>query len=77
MTCSTSEVAVCCSSDSVSSSVRWPGQWCAGAIVQQSRVLDSNHCLGGKIPNQLDLLVSEGTDFLAGHGEHTDQLALL
>ena len=24
MTCSTSEVAVCCSSDSVSSSVRWP-----------------------------------------------------
>ena len=53
MTFSTSLVAVCCSSDSDSSSVR-----CLH-LVEQPHVLDRDHRLVGKGGDQFDLLVSE------------------
>ena len=53
MTFSTSLVAVCCSSDSVRSSVR-----CLH-LVEQPHVLDGDHRLVGEGLNQLDLLVGE------------------
>ena len=57
MTSSTSEVAVCCSSDSVS--LR------ALQLVEQPRILDGDDRLGGEVLDQFDLLVGEGTNLLA------------
>ena len=37
-------------------------------FVEQPRVLDSDHRLGGEILHQLDLLVSKWTDFLTSNG---------
>ena len=53
MTLSTSAVAVCCSSASLSSRVR-----CLH-LVEQPRVLDRDHRLVGEGGDQLDLLVGE------------------
>src|SRR5262249_54266633 len=52
MTCSTSEVAVCCSSDSVSSRARLH-------LIEQAHILDRDHRLVGEGPDQLNLLVGE------------------
>ena len=60
MTLSTSDVAVCCSSDSVRSSVR-----CLH-LVEQPRVLDRDHRLVGEGRDKLDLLVGERTHLLCG-----------
>ena len=67
MTLSTSEVAVCCSSDSE----------IVGALaqlVEQPRVLDGDDGLRGEVLHQLDLLVGERPDFLAVDGDGADQL---
>ena len=59
MTLSTSEVAVCCSSDSERSSVRWRSSL-------SSRVFSmAMTAWAAKFVHQLDLLVGERTDFLA------------
>ena len=71
MTCKTSDVAVCCSSDSLRSSVR-----CA-QFLEQSRILDGNHGLFGKILDQLDLLVGERLHLLAIDRDDADQLVFL
>ena len=71
MTFSTSEVAVCCSSDF--------GQ-IVGALaqlVEQPRVLDGDDGLGGEVLHQLDLLVGERPHLLAVDGERADQLVFL
>ena len=60
MTLSTSEVAVCCSSDSPQ-------------FVEQPRVLDGDDGLGGEVLHQLDLLVSEWPDFLPVDDNSADQ----
>ena len=52
MTRSTSEVAVCCSSDSRGS-------------LQEPRVLDGDDGLGGEILDEIDLLLRERADFAA------------
>ena len=57
MTFSTSEVAVCCSRDSVSSRVR-----CLH-VFEQPHVLDRDHRLVGEGCDQLDLLVGERAHF--------------
>ena len=59
MTWSTSEVAVCCSSASreVSSAL--------AQFVEQPRVLDGDDGLRGEVLDEFDLLVGEGTNFLA------------
>jgi hypothetical protein len=62
MTLSTSAVAVCCCSDS--------------QFVEQPRVLDGDHGLGGEVRSERDLLVGEGTNLLAIYGERTDQFVL-
>ena len=67
MTRSTSEVAVCCSSASLSSRVR-----CLH-LLEQPHVLDRDHRLVGKGLNQLDLLVGERRDFLALEEDHADR----
>ena len=54
MTLKTSEVAVCCSSDSASSRVR------ACLRLEQPRVLDGDHGLVGEGFDQFDLLIGEG-----------------
>ena len=59
MTCNTSEVAVCCSSDSESSRVRLL------LGLEQSHVLDGDHRLVGEGRDQFDLLVGKGTHLLA------------
>ena len=64
MTLSTSAVAVCCSSD------------CA-QFVEQPRVLDGDDGLGGKVLNQLDLLIGEGPDLLPINGDSADQLVFI
>ena len=64
MTWSTSEVAVCCSSD-------------FAQFVQQSRIFDGDDGLAGEARDQRDLLVGKGTNFLAVHGEITDQFVVL
>jgi hypothetical protein len=46
-------------------------------FVQQPSVLDSNDGLGGKIADQLDLLLGERSDLLALDGDRTDKLLLL
>ena len=55
ITWSTSEVAVCCSSDS--------------QFVQQPRILDGDDSLGGEVRDQLDLLLGKWTNFLTVNGE--------
>ena len=63
ITRSTSDVAVCCSSNF--------GE-VGGALaqfVEQPRVLDGDDGLGGEILYQFDLLVSKGTNFLAVQAE--------
>jgi Ni,Fe-hydrogenase III small subunit len=42
-------------------------------LVEQPRVLDGNDSLSGEVLDQPDLLVGEGTDFLAGQEEGADQ----
>ena len=64
MTCSTSEVAVCCSSE-------------FAQLVEQPRVLDGDDGLGGEVLDQLDLLVGERANLLAVDGDRADQLVLL
>ena len=66
----TSEVAVCCSSDSLRSSV-------LTQLLEQSGILDGDHGLIGEVLHQLDLLVCERPDFLAEDGNRSDQLAFL
>ena len=67
MTFSTSEVAVCCSSDSVKSSVRWRNS------LKQPRVFDRDNGLRGEIGNKLDLLVGERSNFLTIDNNDADQ----
>ena len=56
MTLSTSEVAVCRCSE-------------FAQLVEQPRVLDGDHGLGGEVLHQFDLLVGERADLLAIDGE--------
>ena len=70
MTCSTSEVAVCCSSDS---------RKLARArlhLVEQPHVLDRDHRLVGEGRDQLDLLVGERPHLGARQHDHADRNAL-
>ena len=46
-------------------------------FVEQPRVLDGDDGLGGEVLDQLDLLVGEGTNFLAVQDERADQFVLL
>ena len=46
-------------------------------FVEQPRVLDGDDGLGGEVRDQLDLLVGEGTDFLAIDSDDADQFVLL
>ena len=64
MTLSTSAVAVCC---------------CSGfaQLVEQPRVLDGDHGLGGEILDQLDLLVGEREHLLPVDADDADQLVVL
>ena len=62
MTLSTSAVAVCCCKR-------------FAQLVEQARVLDRDDGLIGKILDQLDLLVGEGTDLLAVNRDRPDQIA--
>ena len=71
MTFSTSEVAVCCSSDSERSSVR-----CRNSF-EQPRVLDGDHRLGREVRHQFDLLVGERQHFLLIDADRADQIAFL
>ena len=71
MTLSTSEVAVCCSSDSVRSSVRWRSSL-------SSRVFSmAMTACAAKFVHQLDLLVGERPHLLAVDGDGADQLVVL
>ena len=70
MTSSTFDVAVCCSSDSERSLVRW-------RFVKQPRVLDGNDGLGGEILHQLDLLVGEGPHLLPINDDDANELVFL
>ena len=49
MTVSTSDVAVCCSSASERSSVRWLSSSVRWRFVEQPRVLDGDHGLGSEV----------------------------
>ncbi len=70
MTWSTSDVAVCCSSDSVRSVVRWRSSL-------SSRVFSmAMTAWAAKFLDQLDLLVGERPDLLAVDGDGANQLAL-
>ena len=64
MTCSTSAVAVCCSSNSSSQ------------LVEQAGVLDGNDGLRGEVLQQLDLLIGEWADLLAVDSDAADQPVL-
>ena len=44
--------------------------------LEQSRVLDGDHRLGGEILDHLDLLVGEGADLLPVDGDGADQLSV-
>ena len=68
MTCSTSEVAVCCSSLEIV--VR-------AQLVEQPRVLDGDDGLGGEVAHQLDLLVGEWTHLLAKNADRADKFVVL
>src|SRR6187399_2203898 len=46
-------------------------------VVEQSRILDGDDGLRGKVLNQLDLLVGERKDLLAEDGNDPNQLAFL
>jgi hypothetical protein len=46
-------------------------------LVEQPRVLDGDHGLGGEILDQLDLLVGERAHLLTIDGDNTDELLLL
>ncbi len=46
-------------------------------LVQQSRVFNRDDGLGGKVLQQLDLLVGEQSNVLTINGDDTDQLVLL
>ena len=46
-------------------------------FVEQPRVLDGDDGLSGEVLYQLDLLFGEGTNFLAGQSERSDQFVLL
>ena len=66
MTCSTSEVAVCCSNDSVSSAVRWLRSVVRWRSSFSSRAFSmAMAAWAAKLCNQRDLLVGKGTHFLA------------
>ena len=71
MTPSTSDVAVCCFSNSVE---------IGSALLQfikQPRVLDGDDSLSGKILQQCDLPVGEKTNFLAVDEDYTNQQIVL
>ena len=71
MTFSTSEVAVCCSSNSERSSVRWRSSL-------SSRVFSiAITAWAAKFGHQLDLLVGERPHLLAVDRDHADRLAVL
>ena len=65
MTLSTSAVAVCCCKQ------------ISAQLVEQPRVLDGDHGLGGEILHQLDLLVGERPHLLAVDDDGADQLIVL
>ena len=46
-------------------------------LVEQARVLNGDHCLGGKVLNQLNLFVGERSHLLPVDLDRTDQLVLL
>src|SRR5262249_36708480 len=46
-------------------------------LVEQPGVLDSDHRLGGEVPDQFDLLVGERQNLLAVYADCSDQLAFL
>ena len=70
MTFSTSEVAVCCSSDSVRSSVRWRSS-------PSSRVFSmAITAWSAKVGDQCDLLVGEGPDLGTTDRKGTHRLTL-
>ena len=70
MTSSTSDVAVCCSSDSEIARARLQ-------LVEQPRVLDRDHRLVGEVRDQLDLLVGEWPNLLAIDHDNSNQFILL
>src|SRR5215510_405039 len=41
-------------------------------LIQQPRVLDGDDCLRSEVLHQLDLLVGEGSNFLAEDGNYAD-----
>ena len=59
MTFSTSQVAVCCSSNSVRSSVRWRSSFSSRVFSMAMTACAAKFC------DQLDLLVGKGPDLLA------------
>ncbi len=71
MTRRISAVAVCCSSDSVSSAFR------ALQLLEQPHVLDGDDGLRGKGLQEADLTVREGTYLPAVHGEGANEPSLL
>ena len=71
MTLSTSDVAVCCSSDLLRSWVRWRSSL-------SSRVFSiRDDRLGGELLHQLDLLVRERPHLLAVDADRADQVVFL
>ena len=69
MTCSTSEVAVCCSSASDSSRVR-------ACTSSNSRTFSiAITAWSAKVVDQLDLFLGEGTHLLAPQDDHADRRA--
>ena len=71
MTCSTSEVAVCCSSASLRSSVRWRSSLSRRVFSMAITAWSA------KFVTSSIVLVGEGAYFLAIDGDGADQLALL
>ena len=63
MTCSTSEVAVCCSNASLRSVVRWRSSLSSRAFSMAMTAWAAKFC------DQLDLFVGEGTNLLAVDAE--------
>ena len=72
MTWSTSDVAVCCSSDSVSSAVRWLRSWSLTQLTQQPRVLDGDDGLSGEVSYKFNLLIGETAHLLAIKSDRAD-----
>ena len=46
-------------------------------LIEQARVLDGDDGLGGKILNQINLLVGERSNYLAVDHERTDKIVIL